>query len=84
MNILDVIRQSAHQHKILKIIYIELDGSNEGWRDTEPYSLKGIGSEQALFAWDIQKDGIRRFILDRIRQAELTDSTFIARYPIEI
>jgi hypothetical protein len=32
MSIIETIKQAAAQRKILKIIYIEKDGSSEGWR----------------------------------------------------
>jgi len=38
-NILETIKQAARERKILKIIYIEKDGSSEGWRFIEPYSF---------------------------------------------
>lgn len=84
LNILNIIEQAAKQRQILKIIYIEADGSNDGWRDIEPYSFRETDGEKSLFAWDIQKNGIRRFILKRIQQVEITGATFVPRYPVEI
>lgn len=83
-NILNIIKQAAHERKVLRIVYIEADGTNDGWRDVEPYSFREIDNKTSLFAWDIQKNGIRRFILDRIQQAEITDAVFTPRYPVEI
>ncbi len=83
-NILDTIKQSAREKRILRIIYTEKDGSSEGWRYVEPYSFMGDGEMEALFAWDKDKDGIRRFTLNRINQAELTLEHYSPRYPIEI
>ena len=40
---------------VLRIMYTEKDGSNEGWRHIEPYSFRGEGENEALFAWDIGK-----------------------------
>jgi predicted DNA-binding transcriptional regulator YafY len=84
LNISNIIRQAAKQCQILRIIYIEADGSNDGWREVEPYSFREADGEKSLFAWDIQKNGIRRFLLERIQQAEVTVATFIPRYPVEI
>lgn len=82
--IIEIIKQSARNHVILRIMYTEKDGTNDGWRCVEPYSFRGEGENVALFAWDVHKNGIRRFILVRIDQAELTEEHFNPRYPIEI
>ena len=82
--ILETIKQASRTKTVLRIIYTEKDGTSEGWRHVEPYSFRGDGESEALFAWDRAKDGIRRFTLSRIDQAELTTDSFIPRYPIEI
>jgi len=82
--ILETIKQSARTRRILRIIYIEKDGTSEGWRYIEPYSFSKDEEERGLFAWDISKNGIRRFSLNRIIQAEITDQNYAPRYPIEI
>lgn len=82
--IIDTIKQSAQGRSILKIIYREKDGSSDGWRYVEPYSFSHDDSEHDLFAWDINKEGIRRFSLERIEVAELTDRAYTPRYTIEI
>jgi len=81
---LETIKKAGRSRIILRIIYTEKDGVNEGWRHIEPYSLSGDGNNYALFAWDIEKGGIRRFTLSRIDDVELTAKTFIPRYPVEI
>ena len=83
-SILETIKQSAREKKVLKIIYQEKDGSSEGWRYVEPYSFSHDDGEDGLFAWDIRKDGIRRFSIDRIEDAQITDETYSPRYEIEI
>lgn len=82
--ILEIIKQAARERKILHIIYIEKDGSTEGWRYIEPYSFSKDDGEDGLFAWDIYKNGIRRFSINRISQAELSLEDYMPRYPIEI
>lgn len=82
--IIEIIGQSARNHTILRIIYTEKDGTSEGWKYVEPYSFRGEGENEALFAWDVHKNGIRRFTLLRINQAEITSERFNPRYPIEI
>ena len=82
--ILEIIRQAGRTKTVLRILYTEKDGTNEGWRNVEPYSFRGERESEALFAWDIAKDGIRRFTLNRINQAEITSAYFAPRYPVEI
>jgi predicted DNA-binding transcriptional regulator YafY len=82
--ILETIKQAARAHLVLRIIYTDKDGTSEGWRQVEPYSFSGDDGGQGLFAWDRTKDGIRRFTIERISQAELTADNFMPRYPIEI
>jgi len=81
--ILETIKQAAKMRKILRIIYIEKDGTSEGWRYVEPYSFSKDEGEQGLFAWDISKDGIRRFSLERITQVEITEQNYTPRYSVE-
>ena len=82
--ILETIKQAGRAQTILRLIYTEKDGTSEGWRYVEPYSFRGEGEGEALFAWDRAKDGIRRFTLSRIDQVELTTDNIMPRYPIEI
>jgi len=82
--ILETIKRAAIARMILRIIYVEKDGTSEGWRHIEPYSFSKDDGEEGLFAWDISKGGIRRFSLERINQAEVTGQNYTPRYPIEI
>lgn len=82
--IIDTIKQAARERKVLRIVYLEKDGSNEGWREVEPYSFSHDNGEDGFFAWDVSKNGIRRFSVDRINNAELSDENYQPRYEIEI
>lgn len=84
MNHLDTIKKAAASHLVLKIDYVEKDGTREGWRRVEPYSLSHDDGKMAIFAWDITKNGIRRFALDRIERVEVTGENFIPRFRVEI
>jgi predicted DNA-binding transcriptional regulator YafY len=82
---LDKIKQAAKERKVLRIIYIEKDGTSEGWRYIEPYSFSHQnGQIDGLYAWDRNKSGIRRFILEQIQEVEVTEESFIPRYQIKI
>ena len=83
-SILNTIKQSAQERKILKICYRGKDGLSEGWRYVEPYSFSHNNGEDGLFAWDINKSGIRRFSIDRIEDAQITDEIYKPRYNVEI
>ncbi|OIP55803.1 hypothetical protein CO134_02830 [Candidatus Kuenenbacteria bacterium CG_4_9_14_3_um_filter_39_14] len=84
-NILETIKQAARERKILKIIYIEKDGSSEGWRFIEPYSFsRQDGQIDGFYAWDKNKNGIRRFILEQIQEAEIAEENFTPRFEIKI
>lgn len=82
--IVETIRQAARGRNILKIIYHEKDGTSDGWRYIEPYSFSHDHGEDGLFAWDIQRSGIRRFSLDRIKDVQITDDKYSPRFNIEI
>lgn len=83
-NVISTIKQAAHQKLVLKVIYLEKDGTSEGWRHIEPYSFSHDDGETGLFAWDQQKEGIRRFSLIRISKIELSDKNYSPRYIVEI
>ena len=82
--ILQTIRHSALALRVIRIIYREKDGTSEGWRYVEPYSLTQDNGEDGLFAWDKSKNGIRRFSLERIEHAEMTEEQFTPRYTVHI
>ena len=78
--ILNTITEGARGLHVLSIEYQEKDGSNEGNRLVEPYSLRDIGTEkEGFFAFDIQKNGIRRFTVDRIQSVVITSQSFTPR-----
>jgi len=78
--ILNTITEGAKGLFVLSIEYLEKDGSNEGNRLVEPYSLRDIGTDkEAFFAFDIIKDGIRRFSTGRILKVEITSNKFTPR-----
>jgi predicted DNA-binding transcriptional regulator YafY len=84
LNILKTIKKAARERRVLRIIYVEKNGTSEGWRRVEPYSFSKDEFKKALFAWDIGKAGMRRFIIARISQAEIADSSYAPRYQIEV
>ena len=84
-DILNTIINGAQNLKILSIVYLEKDGTNEGERLVEPYSMRDLGTEkEAFFGFDIAKGGIRRFKLNMIQSVEITDQTFTPRNNWEV
>lgn len=84
--IVNKITEGARSLRVLSIEYLERDGSNEGLRLVEPYSMRDSGTEkEAFFGFDIAKDGIRRFTTDRIIKVEITGDNFTPRngWPVE-
>lgn len=78
--ILNTITEGARGLFVLLIEYQEKDGSNEGDRLVEPYSMRDINTDkEAFFAFDIEKDGIRRFSTDRILKVKITNQKFTPR-----
>ena len=84
LSIWETIKQAAYERKVLRIIYTEKDGTSEGWRYIEPYSFSDGQNEQSLFAWDRDKNGIRRFTINRIQEADITAQEYQPKYTIEI
>jgi predicted DNA-binding transcriptional regulator YafY len=79
-DVLNKITKGAKGLNILSIEYLEKDGTNEGPRLVEPYSMRDTGTEkEAFFGFDIAKDGIRRFTVERIQNVEITDERFTPR-----
>ncbi|MBI3618879.1 WYL domain-containing protein [Candidatus Peregrinibacteria bacterium] len=83
-SILSTIRQAAHAHKTLIIEYQPKDGSTYEQREIEPFSFRPEGTTDRLMAWDVDKQGVRSFLMENIRSARMTEHTFIPKYPIEL
>jgi len=82
--IMKIIQQAGAKHRLLWIEAREEDGTIEP-RVVEPYSFRnrGKGGNLLFFAWDIRKNGIRGFRVDRIRQVTELEEEFQARFPVE-
>ena len=82
---INIITNGGKERKLLSIIYEEKDGTNEGEKLVEPYSIRDTGTEkEALFAFDINKGGIRRFIINRILNVAVTNQNFSPRNGWEV
>lgn len=85
-NIMEIEKAIIEAGKALKTIninYSEKDGTNEGEREVEPYSFREKNGIKYFYGYDIQKNGIRSFIIDSINDVEITDNSYSPRWPIE-
>lgn len=77
------IESAGRNLKTILIDYTEKDGSNEGWREVEPYSFREKKGETYFYGYDIKKGGIRGFILNSINEIEKTENTYNPRWTVE-
>lgn len=75
--------QAGRDLKTILIDYTEKDGSNEGWREIEPYSFREKKGIIYFYGFDIRKKEIRGFLLDSINDVEITDNTYEPRWDVE-
>ena len=82
--IMRIIQQAGGKHRLLWLEAREEDGTMEP-RVVEPYSFrnKGEGGNLLFYAWDIRKNGIRGFRVDRIKHVTELEEKFRARFPVE-
>lgn len=76
-DIMSIIHQAGSEQRILNITYKAKDGKVTH-RTVEPYEVKNGG----LYAYDINKHGIRNFTLQNIVAADVADTIFSPRFPI--
>lgn len=68
----DKIIEAGQSLRTILIDYTEKDGSNEGWREVEPYSFRKKNGIEYFYGFDIKKDGIRGFFVDSINDVQVT------------
>lgn len=83
MGIKEKIIEAGRSLKTILIDYTEIDGSNEGLRELEPYSFRVKSNIEYFYGYDLSKTGIRSFKLDRINSVEITKNSFKPRWPVE-
>lgn len=80
---LDAIAEAARRLCTVVINYTDVKGRTSV-REVEPYSLRpGAMGSTRFFAFDLSKQNIRGFRLDRISQAQETNNPYIPRYVVE-
>ena len=82
------IRDSAVTKHLLKITYKKTTTNETKLYTVEPYSFRYVkqngGLKKALFAWDVEENKIKYFVVRSIMKAEMTDRAYSNRFPIEI
>ncbi|WP_445748861.1 WYL domain-containing protein [Polaribacter sp.] len=79
----DEIIEAGKNLKTILIEYAEKDGSNEGWREVEPYSFREKSGVEYFYGFDIKKNGIRGFIIDSINDIQITNNSYTPRWEVE-
>lgn len=79
----NLIIEAGQQLKTIKINYTEKDGSNEGYREVEPYSFREKNNIEYFYGYDIAKEGIRGFLIESINDVEITDNDYEPRWEVE-
>ena len=79
-----IIQHAGQKCRLMWIEAREEDGSMEP-RVVEPYSFRhrGKGGTVLFFAWDVRKNAIRGFRMDRIKNVTELEQTFNPRFPVE-
>lgn len=83
MSTKQIISSAGHNHHTIIMKAREKNGSVET-REAEPYSYKFANGHELFFCYDINKRGMRSFIVSNIISVEETNNTFTPRYPIEV
>ena len=72
------IKKAGKEQKTLSMLYAR--SSAPGPREVEPYEIRGTD----FFGYDIDKQEIRRFKMDQIKNIEKTESAFNPRWDIKV
>lgn len=83
MNVKQTISKAGQSNHTIIMTARKKDGSIDT-REVEPYSYKFTNGHELFFCYDIDKRGMRSFIVVNIISVEETNSNFNPRYPIEV
>lgn len=83
MHIKEVIGLAGKNLHTIIIEAREEDGTVES-REAEPYSYRITAGTEKFFCYDIQKAGIRNFLLSNIISVTQTNNKFTPRWPVEV
>ncbi|HKZ13152.1 MAG TPA: WYL domain-containing protein, partial [Solirubrobacterales bacterium] len=78
-----LLNQAIADSKVLELSYYKENEDELNTRRIEPYRLQNGREGWYVEAYDLKKDGVRHFKLDRIKEAEMTGERFEPRPEIE-
>lgn len=79
MEVYRAIKDAATKRTLLEITYQDAKG-NITTRSTEPYEIK----DEAYFGYDVDQNSIKKFKLDRIIDAKVLNTPYVARWSVLI
>lgn len=83
MNPLDIIANAASHLHTVSLTYTDAKGQTS-MREVEPYSLRpGKEGSTRFFGFDVTKQAIRGFRMDRINGVQLTGNSFVPKWVVE-
>ncbi len=82
-SVAQLINQAIAESKVLEFSYYKENEDELTTRRIEPYRLQNGSEGWYVESYDLKKDGVRHFKLDRIKEGELTDQSFEPRPEIE-
>ena len=71
-----VVTRAVQEHRTLKFRYKNLGAEQFNQRHVRPYHLACIDNHWYLFAFDLDRQAMRTFVLTRLNRPELTSKTF--------
>jgi proteasome accessory factor BC len=77
------ISEAIVEHRLVELEYYKENEDDLVKRTVEPYALTNGREGWYVASFDPQRDGMRHFRLDRIKQARVTDRTFTPRAEVD-
>ncbi len=74
--IFQTIARAIQERRALRFLYRNLGASKTQRRHVRPYHIACIENHWYLFAWDVERDAMRTFVLTRLREPEMTNERF--------
>ncbi len=74
-----IVNEAIASRRVLELNYYKENEDKFSKRTVEPYRLENGREGWYVECWDLSRDAIRHFKLDRIKEATITDQTFEPR-----
>lgn len=71
-----ILTRAVQEHRTVEFLYKKLGAERAVRRHVRPYHLACIDNHWYLFAYDLDRQALRTFVLTRLREPELTSNTF--------